>query len=252
MKLRSFTVACVLSVATFLTPNAQAAMVTLSGRTVDYSFDSALLHALFGTFAVAAGSDTLQFLPLDWLSQADPNNRYGPLVQVPGATPLITITARAGYELVGLGLYERGVYSRTQFDEGNWTYAAANGQFIVNNTLHGVSADDVGEHNRFLDHIEIVNSTPPELNPWDIESDVVIGGLLATAQIQNLLRTGIRTGADGGAFIQTLAIELSAKTRALEATPVPLPAAAWLLGSSLIGLLALSRNRTRRGLPLPD
>jgi len=238
MGIRKSIAVCAIALGGTLGGNVQA--VTLSGATVDYSFDDSLLNALFGTFSVIAGTDTLQFLPLTWLATADSSTTPGGGFKILAAiTPLITVSAKTGYTLNGISLYERGDYDRVQFDPGNTSYAAAAGQFIVNGDVHQIVADDVGESDGKLDHVEIID--PPSgsgaTEPWDIEAWSEISGSLAVFQVQNVIKAGIKNNLSA-AFIQKKAIEFSVGT-----TVVPLPPAAWMLGSALVGLVAVGRRK---------
>jgi hypothetical protein len=77
--------------------------VTLSGNTVDYSFDATQL-GLFGQANVSG--DTLYFTPVGF----DVQSFNGSGFTLANATMNITVTARDGWSFAGMGLAERGDY----------------------------------------------------------------------------------------------------------------------------------------------
>lgn len=239
MGIRKSIAICAVALAGVLGGNAQA--VTLSGATVDYSFDDTALDALFGTFSVLLGTDTLQFLPLTWKTTSPsilfPTGGIDSLLNA--ITPLITVTAKTGYTLNKMSLYERGDYKRVQFYPGNSTYVSVAGQFIVNNVVHQTGADDVGESDGELDHVKIID--PPSgsslTQPWDLEASTFVSGDWAVFQVQNAV-TVASANVFNSAFLHKKAIEITVGT-----TVVPLPPAAWMLGSALVGLVAVGRRK---------
>lgn len=82
---------------------ALAASVTLTGDTVDYTFDDALL-GLFGTPTLVG--DTLSFTPVEF--QAESLNGAG--IDLTNNTINVQVTAHSGYTFSSIDMIERGDY----------------------------------------------------------------------------------------------------------------------------------------------
>ncbi len=82
---------------------ALAASVTLTGDTVDYTFDDALL-GLFGTPTLVG--DTLSFTPVEF--QAESLNGAG--IDLTNNTVNVQVTAHSGYTFSSIDMIERGDY----------------------------------------------------------------------------------------------------------------------------------------------
>lgn len=82
---------------------ASAASVTLTGDTVDYTFDDALL-GLFGTPTLVG--DTLSFTPVEF--QAESLNGAG--IDLTNNTVNVQVTAHSGYNFSSIDMTERGDY----------------------------------------------------------------------------------------------------------------------------------------------
>ncbi|QPK63382.1 hypothetical protein IVG45_21705 [Methylomonas sp. LL1] len=79
------------------------------------------------------------------------------------------------------------------------------------------------------------------LMPWSVSETVGLSGAESvTARVNNILVAGVFSGF-GAAFIETNLISLGIQT-----TPVvvPVPAAFWMFGSSLLGVLVIGRRKS--------
>jgi len=107
-----------------LTGTAFAASVTLSGDTVDFSFDDTLL-GLFGQPTVAG--DSLYFTPTNFVAEAVNGSGFDLTRQ----TINIKVSAHQGYDFSGLALTESGNYLQV----GNGAKVVVSGQIRVFDTL---------------------------------------------------------------------------------------------------------------------
>lgn len=207
---------------------ASAAVVTVSGATVDYSFDDALL-GLFGNYSIAG--DTLSFDPTTFIANA---TTPGILTTTSATTPTITVTAKSGIKINAVSLFEQGDYYMV--NNGGTTLVSAAGQFIVNNAPNSISAgglgvkqsaDDVGANGLFT-------------TTWTISKSVSLSDATSAAlKLQNILIAGHGGAADlQGAFIEKKLVQFSVDT-----APVPLPPAVWMLGSAIVGLVTVGRRK---------
>ena len=201
--------------------------VTLEGATMWFSFDETSLDSLWGGFSVAG--DKLSFDPTEFtLSSAA--NGFGLLER---QTPTITITAKDGFHLTTIGLNEKGDYLIKAFGTVPLHEVRAQGQFYVDGTPTELDSG--------LFTTPVAKSTP-----WDIAvSENLNDVALTNVKLQNLLTAdlfAVNNGIDsiGLVFITKKIVEVWAIS---EATVVPLPPAAWMLGSALVGLVAVGRRK---------
>ncbi len=109
----------------FMTP-AQATLITLSGTSVNYTFDDSLL-GLFGPASVAG--DTLFFTPTDFKVTAAGGTGAVSVTQ----SIDIEVSLKPGYKFVGLSLLERGDY--LLFGPGTNT-ADVGGMLTITDSTH--------------------------------------------------------------------------------------------------------------------
>jgi len=205
--------------------SANAAVLT--GATVQFSFDDSLLDSLFGTFSV--NGDNLEFSPHNFSALAN-GNLFG---SANATTPLINVTAKSGYTLSGVSLFEQGDYYRIETAPDS-SFVSVGGQFIVNNNATNFSSDQV--LNSVLSFSALGNGAP--LNTaWTVSESVALNAAAATVKVENLLVAGALPNIST-AFIEKKLVSIGAYT-----TPVPLPAAFWTFGSALLGSLLLVRRK---------
>ena len=213
--------------------------VAVEGATVCFVYDPANIDPLFGSLTVSG--DNIFANPTDF--KATSNDGAG-TVQVSG-TGTIQVIAKPGYVLDGINVGEVGDYRMSQ-------------------TTGGSTSVDVDGWLRVFDWFD---ATPvfgtEETTYLTIAGDLTIadgnnhswtgsGGFdLTTAKwdgrdhvgltLQNTL-TAFSSAVGDQAMIQKKAVG-SEITVSIETTPVPLPAAAWLFGSGLLGLARIARRR---------
>lgn len=211
---------------------AVAAPVTLSGTTVDFSFDDALL-GLFGMPVVSA-NNTLVFTPVGFDAQAF----NGPKIDLTNQTMNIRVTAKAGFEIGHVGLLERGDYLL----EGSASSVDVTGQlrlFDLNN--QSVSFTD-----------SIMATAPLTIPGLPTHNWSATAGIAVNTGLHDLTRVNVGVenlliarafSVDSLAFVEKKELFLNINTVAV--TPVP-EAETWammLAGLGLIGLMA-ARRRT--------
>lgn len=214
-----------------LTGAAFAASVTLSGTTVDFSFDDTLL-GLFGQANVAG--DNLYFTPVNFTAES----MNGAGFDLTKQTINVKVTAHEGWDFSSLALSERGDYLRV----GEAAKVAVSGQiraFDTSNPLTEVTSNilPAGSFQQTNDFIT---------KNWDayaVASLANLGTMSAASMInvtiQNILVAQSPVGTDTLAFIEKKYAGLNVIT-----TPVPEAEtyAMMLAGLGLIGFVV--RRRT--------
>lgn len=220
-----------------LCTQAQAALVTVSGNTVDFTFDD----SAFGIFgAPVVVGDNLVFHPTSFSAAA--YNDSG--VAFTNATAGFQVAAKDGYYLNSFDLTERGDYLVTGGD-----IAAVNVQarLLVDalefNPLLGESADaDFGAG---------FSNTSGFLEDWEGTAEVVLSGSdwasvdFVNVQVENLL-TAFAGELLDLAFVEKKFMVVSVGTSTSPPggdVVVPVPAALPLLFSGLVGLIAIGRRK---------
>jgi len=199
----------------------------LMGNTVQFSFDDSLLDSLFGTFSV--NGDNLEFSQHNFSALAN-GNLFG---SANATTPLINVTAKSGYTLSGVSLFEQGDYYRIETAPDS-SFVSVGGQFIVNNNATNFSSDQV--LNSVLSFSALGNGAP--LNTaWTVSESVALNAAAATVKVENLLVAGALPNIST-AFIEKKLVSIGAFT-----VPVPVPTAAWLFLSGLVGFISISKRK---------
>ncbi len=207
---------------------ANAAIVNLSGDTVMFSFDDAFLSTTFGSYSVVG--DTLSFSPTTFIAEKESKG-----IDIKSATtPLINVTAKAGYALTELDLFEQGDYFRIE-DAVNNTVVAVGGQFIVNDVPDSITSTEALD--QAIPFTDLANGFAT--TTWNAENYAYLDfAESATVKVQNILIAAVATDSGlNAAFIEKKLMNITAFT-----TPVPVPGAFWLFGSALTGVL-VSRRR---------
>lgn len=211
--------------------NSYAAMVTLTGNDVSFTYDDS---TLFGSATVIGNS--ISFQPTSFLASA--SNLDGAVTI--SETLNITVEAiTANYDMSSFLLCEAGDYTT----DGSSTRVTASGRLqISSNTttcpLLGCFESDIFNFIDDSDNLGITTEwdgtasvdLADNTNGWTSDTAVVL-------QIQNNL-SATSTELGDAAWIQK-------KFGAVGVTvnPVPVPAAVWLFGSGLIGLAAMARRK---------
>ncbi|PPD20562.1 MAG: hypothetical protein CTY23_08270 [Methylomonas sp.] len=200
------------------------AVTVLPGATVDFSF-SVPFNPLFGAFHVEG--DSLRFKPTDFVATTT-----GGIDITNATTPLITVTARPGFVLTELNLFEQGDYFRIE-SAPNTTFVGVGGQFIVNNNPVQINADQ-GLNNAFS-FTSLATGTPFVTTPWTLSESVALNSAQsATVRLENILVAGVMSNFSA-AFIEKKLISIGVVT-------VPVPAAFWLFATGLLTLVTTRRK----------
>jgi hypothetical protein len=218
--------------------NAAIMSVTVSGQTVDFSYQyDTSLPNLFNLGIYTVSGDSLSFSPTNFI--AHQNGLTGWSTST-ATTPLVTVTAKAGYALTNLSLFEQGDYFRIQSDT-NMTMVSVSGQFIVDNNPSSITSSQ--PLTTVMPAAQLFSQPETtQTSTWWVSSNVALNSTQsATAMVENILRAGVNLNATAldEAFIQKKLMSLSAATMPVV---VPVPGAFWLFGSALTGVL-VSRRR---------
>lgn len=227
--LRRVSGAAVMTIA--LTSASQAAMVTLEGDNLRFTYDDA---SVFGTAFVVG--DSLMFSPTDFSVESLNGEGYA----TNAAALNIIIESKSGQQITSIQLMEQGNYRL----DGGGTSVGLEGRLQV------ASLTQLDGFFPFVASTEFSGSVSDgdsgKLTPWDVSASLS----LADAQgwgsdtsvdvlIQNLLGA-VTDGEQSQAFahktFMALGVELG------DGTEIPLPAAGWLFGVALAGLVARSRR----------
>jgi len=214
---------------------ANAASVTECGDTICFTWDDTEL-SIFGTPSIVG--DKIIFDPTTFVA----NSLNGDGVVTTNATVNITLDVMEGYAFDSMSLDEAGDY----FLWGSMSAVSVGGQLRVRDAAATMLAIDSitasGPFNIF--------NTPFDLTPhnWDAAASVSLAGnewngvTQVVMKIENIL-SAYTDPTDTGplqAFIEKkeVGIEVDIVT-----TVIPVPAAVWLFGSGLLGLVGIARRR---------
>jgi hypothetical protein len=209
----------------------------LEGATVCFRYKAENVDPLFGSLQVSG--DNIFAIPTDFKAQS----LDGEGTVVTAATGTIEVVAKQGYQLDAINVGERGDYR-----------------------LSGAgSSVDVDAYLRVFDYYDpapfwgteeetlLTISGNLAINDDNLHLWSAFGGFdLTTAlwtdvnhvglTLQNTL-TAITQAAISSAMIQKKATGTEIEVSVITSTVVPVPAAVWLLGSGLLGLVAVVRRR---------
>lgn len=232
--------ALMMAVAVMISAPAHAALVTLCGPNVCYEYDNNPgVNAgitLYQAPSLLGGSDTLEFTPTAFnATSSNGTSPAGGMATTQAIFQFTKIYAISGAEIGAMSLTEGGDY---RIINGGTVSASVRIQ-VVDKTNEGS-----GAFPEVLTDIQNFNTSVPTgftpqnwtlLSTWNPAAQMVDPARVIDLQIQNTLDAF--TYAPGQqAFI--------AKKLTLVTTVVPVPAAAWLMGSAL-GMLAWVRRRSR-------
>lgn len=228
---------------------AQAALVTLCGNTICYEYDNNPLvntgYTLYGAPTLLANSDTLKFAPTSFDADSDPGT---------GAIPTPTETA--------VFLFNR-VYSLNGTSEIGTISIAEDGDYQIlgdasvaaNLRVQVIDLVDdgsptLGFPEQIIDNQLFSTNVPTGLPfaNWSLASTVspaaVFADLASSVElsIQNTLQAFAGPGGGYGYIAKKLLLTVSTTPTTVV---IPVPAAAWLLGSAF-GVLVLARRRETR------
>ena len=214
-----------------LSGGASAASVTLSGTTVDFSFDDSLL-GLFGQANVSG--DLLYFTPTEFTAES----MNGAGFDFTKQTINVTVTTHEGWNFSSLALTERGDYLRV----GGGTAVAVTGQirvFDAANPLDEVTASILSD-DKFGKTKDFISRN------WEASAMADLSGMNTASEInvtlENILVAQARSQS-GLAFIEKKFAGLDVMTESVT-TPVPEADtyAMMLAGLGLVGWSAMRRR----------
>lgn len=210
-----------------------AASVTLSGDTVDYTFDDTLL-GLFGPASLSG--DTLYFTPVNFQAESLNGDGYS----LTNSTMNIQVSAHEGWAFSNMSLIEKGDYMLL----GSASTADVAGQMRVRD-LSAVLDDMTAsiQTTAILDHIGL-----PTTN-WEADAVIDLSAWTDTqavnVTVQNLLLAST-SGASSLAFVDKKFVGLTPTLAAIPTSPVP---EAHTYGMMLagLGLIGWKIKRRRSG-----
>ena len=227
--MRAGVLAAALSTAT----TGQAAIITLSGNTVDFVFDDTQAGlSYYGALSVVG--DSIFATPDSIIAQA--TNGGSDTLTLPAT--VVTVVAHAGYEFT----------SATVGLEGDYTVTGAGASVSINNTLvvseTGAPANNVSPT---MVNSGFGNTGGPHnwlsVGTADLTSTMWDGVTSIDLSLSSILMA-ITTSSGESAQIQEKFTASSVV--AIETTPVPVPAAVWLMGSGLLTLCGVAIRRRRK------
>lgn len=221
---------------------AQASIVTISGSEFDVVYDTTLL-GLFDTPSLVGNN--LFFTPSAFVAESLNGSGTQTTASLASGIQLVahpgykfgdlSVTALGDYQMMGAGSSVNVSGSLTAQDHANpITLTVSN---MVISPVTPLNIVDGADHNWFGTAV-IGDSSPtqtPGHNPWLGTASTV------DLALQNTLTATTAPGnGQQQAFIQE---KFSGLEVMIDPMPVPLPAAIWMLGSGLAGLLSLRRKR---------
>ena len=207
-----------------------AAPVTLSGSTVDYTFDDTLL-GLFGPASLSG--DTLYFTPVNFQAQSLNGSGYA----LTNSTMNIEVSAHDGWSFSSMALAEQGDYLLL----GGASTADVAGQIRIRDVADPVTNMTAS----IVSSVPLDHSGRPTTN-WDAGATVDLSAWNGTeavnVTVQNLLLAST-TGASSLAFVEKKFVGLTPTMAAISPVPEAETYAMLLAGLGLIGW-KIGRRRT--------
>ncbi|MFQ5643327.1 MAG: VPLPA-CTERM sorting domain-containing protein [Thiogranum sp.] len=212
----------------------------LEGTTVCFVYDPADVDPLFGSLSVSG--DNIFATPTSF--KAESNDGAG-TVQV-SATGTVQVIAKPGYVLDGINVGEIGDYRMVQAAGGN-TSVDVEGWLRVFDWFDPTPIFGTEETTNLaiagdLSIADGNNHNWSGSGSFDLTTALWDGRDYVGLTLQNTL-TAFSTLPGDQAMIQKKAVG-SEITVSIETSPVPVPAALWLFGSGLLGLVGIARRRS--------
>jgi len=208
-----------------LSMQSYAAVVTVYGDDLSFTYDDSTMYG-----AANVVGNNIFFLPTTFTASASDG---GSQMTSETLEILVEVTT-VGYDLSSFGLFEEGDYQLN----GAGASASATGSFAV------ASNTSVNSDSTLLDAGAL--NVQGALTDWEINALIDLGDTPAwgsdtsvTITLQNDLSASTSTVGE------TAFVEKKIGAVGVIANPVPVPAAAWLFGSALVGMAGLRRKLKR-------
>lgn len=220
-----------------------AEIMTLPGTTVDFIYDDTNIDALFGTLQVSG--DAIFVTPVDFNASSTDGvaaHTAGTAIDFVNAIGTIQIVAKTGYAFEGINVGESGIYNMTGTSDVSMNASLRlfdfNDPVPVFGTEENTNLSSASDYtlNDGLNHNWVANGGFDMTTlTWDGINHV---GLTLT---NTLTAT---SGAGEVAFIQKNGVGGDIVIDIKTIPAIPVPAAFWLFGSGLLGLVGLARRKS--------
>lgn len=212
---------------------ASAASVTLNGTDVSFTYDDANT-GLFGSPTVSG--NTIFFTPTDF--KAVSTNGAGTMVT--SSTVNVVITPHQGNALTSLSLTERGDYSL----DGEGSSVGIGGQLRVFSMNDPINVED----SSFITTASNLTINDNLYHNWTAGAGVDLTGAqwsktsAVNMTLENVLEATTSGSGPSKAFIEKKFAGVGITVGLVPPASVPIPAAMWLFGSGLLGLVGVARR----------
>ncbi|CAD6877683.1 hypothetical protein [Methylomonas albis] len=243
MKIKTLLLAAA-GVISMLSGNASAALISLDGDGFTAIYDDTAL-GLFGTPTLSGDGKSVLFSPLNFKAQSTGN--VGTVFA--NSNVQFDIKTDSGLSLSGVNLVENGDYRliNRSGSVGLAPAVDASGQLRLTNLWNGIDYIASGFSAGLLTNTCSTSSNCP-LSVWSASATLSTPTVWGNADV----RVRIQNDLTAESFIagDSALIEKKQSTQSLVFTPfieggttaVPVPGAAWLFGSALVGLMGLRRK----------
>jgi hypothetical protein len=212
-----------------------AAIITLNGTNVNFTYDDSLL-GLFG--APTVSGDTIYFTPTN--IKAISLNGAGSVIA--SSTVNVVVTAHQGVNMGALSLQERGDYSLS----GEGSSVDLGGQLRAFDISNPLNVED----SSFITTSSDLTLNDGKFHNWvgtadiDLSTALWVNTTSINMTLENVL-TATTIDFPSTAFIEKkfAGVVVTVGGVPPSEVPVPVPAAAWLFGSGLMGLAGVARRR---------
>lgn len=214
------------------TTYADSGLNVLEGNTVCFLYDVTAVSALYGTLTVSG--DSIISTPGNFLA----TSVDGGSAQTVGSGT-VRVAAKDGYSLMSINVAERGNYRMT----GPGSNVDLDALFEIADTADPLFGSFQSAN---LDVIGLPGLQDDTIHNWSATAGFdMTTALWDGINSVNMTLTNILTASTAG-FGETATIEKTlsgTKLLSIVTSPVPVPAAFWLFGSGLIGLVGFMRRK---------
>lgn len=210
-----------------------AASVTLNGSDVSFTYDDTKT-GLFGSPTVSG--NTIFFTPTDF--KAVSTNGAGTVIT--SSTINIVVKPNQGKAITSLALTERGDYSL----DGNGSSVGIGGQMRVFSMNDPINVED----SSFITTASNLTTNDNVYHNWTAGAGVDLTGAqwsktsAVNMTLENILEATTSGSGPSKAFIEKKFAGVGITVGLVPPASVPVPAAMWLFGSGLLGLVGVARR----------